>query len=57
MDEILSWNELMGKEDKTPEERVLIQCIASLSSHPNYQDKVPEEIYQQQIKFARGLYK
>jgi len=57
MEKHLEWHDLMKKENKTPEERVLIQCIASLSSHPTYWRVTPEDIYEQQIEFAEGLYK
>ena len=48
-----SWDELMDqKQVKTSEEETLIQCIASLSSHPKFQNMVPEEIYNKMVEWA-----
>lgn len=46
---------LLRKENKTELEQILIQCIATLSSHPNFQDKSPWEIYETMKDWAKEL--
>lgn len=50
-----SWRDLMEKTEKTETEQVLIQCIATLSSHPNYRRMTPDEIYDAQVRFAQDI--
>ena len=51
-----TWHTLMTKPQRAGVERALIQCIASLSSHPSYARMTAEEIYEKQYEFADGLY-
>jgi len=49
-----SWQELIAEpvQPDTPE-AVLLQCIATISTHPNYSKLTPEEVFQSQVKYAR----
>jgi hypothetical protein len=40
------WSELMHhKRPLMPVERLLVQCVAVVSTHPRYQDLTPEQVY------------
>ncbi len=45
-----SWKELMSEKHIMSEtEKVVVNCIATISSHQNYQNMVPSEIYDQMV--------
>ncbi len=46
------FEELLKKENKTMQEQILIQCIATLCCHPNFSDKTPWEVYETMKKWA-----
>jgi hypothetical protein len=40
------WNELMHRgRPLMPVERLLIQCIATISTHPRFEQMTPEQVY------------
>ncbi len=46
-----SWDDLMNqKRVNTPTERVLLNCIAVISSHPDHEQRMPWEIYDLMVK-------
>jgi len=50
MNELPSWKELTHHERHMSEtEKVVMNCIAAISSHPNYQEMTPSEIYDQMV--------
>ena len=45
-----SWKDLMSEKHTMSEiEKVVVNCIATISSHQNYQNMVPSEIYDQMV--------
>lgn len=47
-----TWKELMDTTPNEEIERVLIQCLIELSSHPTYQSMTPWEILDRQVELA-----
>ena len=48
----MSFDELMQKPNKTQTERVLIQCVATISTHEGYTHMTPWEVFESQQKWA-----
>jgi len=51
----MKWQELMEKQPKTETEQILIQCIATISSHPGYSHMTPDEIFEAMCESARQI--
>lgn len=51
----MEWDKLLRKRNKTEVEQILVQAIAALSSHPNYQMCTPWEIYELMRKAGLDL--
>lgn len=49
----MTFEGLLRKPDQSKTEQTLIQSIAALSSHPNYQKMTPWEIYDEMAKMAK----
>ncbi|MCK4727171.1 MAG: hypothetical protein KAT29_15265 [Anaerolineales bacterium] len=54
-DKFLEWDELTNKKDKTPEERVLIQACAMLSTQPKYEHLTPWDMYALIVKYTKEV--
>jgi|tagenome__1003787_1003787.scaffolds.fasta_scaffold20977870_2 hypothetical protein len=51
---ILTWEELINQgRDLSETERVLVQLVATISTHPDYRHIPPEEIYARHVEVAR----
>ncbi len=51
----MTFDELMKKPDKTETDQVLIQCVATISTHPGYTHMTPEEVFERQQEFAKSI--
>lgn len=50
-EKVPSWTELMNQRRRMSEiEKVAVNCIATISSHPNYAKMTPAEIYAQMVE-------
>jgi hypothetical protein len=57
VEDMPTWNELIdGKRKKSAAEIVVLNCIATISSHPNYQHMTPWEIYDLEVKNAIEIF-
>ena len=51
----LTWQQVMNEEPLTPCRRVLIQAIASLTTHPQFKTLTPEETYLKVLSWAKEI--
>lgn len=51
----MTFDDLMRKPDKTETEQVLIQCIATISTHEGYTHMTPWEVFESQQKWAESI--
>ncbi|KKK95902.1 hypothetical protein LCGC14_2668170 [marine sediment metagenome] len=49
----MDFEELIRKQPKTEMEQTLVQCIVSLSNHPNYSSTDMWTIYDKQVELAK----
>lgn len=54
-EKFLDWAQLTNKRYKTPEERVLIQAIALLSTQSNYEHMTPWDLYDLVVKQTKEI--
>jgi len=50
-----TFRELMKTEDKTETEKMLLHCIATISTQPGFTHFTPEEVYMEMKKQADSV--
>jgi hypothetical protein len=52
---MLTWKELLNAAKPGTLESVMVQCIATISTHPNYRQLTPEEVWDRQVQYAQEV--
>lgn len=54
LDKLPTWDELTDAQRPiTPTERLLMMCLATVSTHPNYSHKTPWDVYDTMVAHER----
>lgn len=56
LDRFPDFHELIQKKDMTNLEKLLLQCIASLSTQAAYCHMTPQEVYETQVKYTKSVH-
>jgi hypothetical protein len=50
------FDSFINKKDKSNLEKLLIQCIASLSTQAAYCHMTPQEVYNKQVEYTKSVH-